>query len=268
MTEDFNKLLQSTEAKWLNSLYDHVKETFATDPLPSHNEEHHLRVWNYAKELLTELSSREIIIDSPFLEEMIIAIFFHDTGMSINRDTDHGKESRRLCEKWMDRNHIPRNENSQIMLHAIEYHDDKSYLFPGGLTTGNKANLLSILNLCDDMDAFSYCGIYRYSEIYLLRGISISELGQQVISNASRRFGNFMSHCIQLPGMIKTHAPRYDVLESFFRQYNAQLRKDPTGRSIDHGPVHIVKIFYRQILGGVNSVDSLCENLRREWCKK
>jgi hypothetical protein len=84
--------------------------------------------------------------------------------------------------------------------------------------------------------------------------------------------------------MIKTHAPRYDVLESFFRQYNAQLRKDPTGRSIDHGPVHIVKIFYRQILGGVNSVDSLCssaisehhgmyeksffENLRREWCKK
>jgi hypothetical protein len=127
MTEDFNKLLQSTEAKWLNSLYDHVKETFATDPLPSHNEEHHLRVWNYAKELLTELSSREIIIDSPFLEEMIIAIFFHDTGMSINRDTDHGKESRRLCEKWMDRNHIPRNENSQKMLHAIEYHHDKSF---------------------------------------------------------------------------------------------------------------------------------------------
>ena len=168
------------------------------------------------------------------------------------------------------------------MLEAIEHHDDKTYHQSGELFSGKKINLLSILNVCDDMDAFSYCGIYRYSEIYLLRGISIDELGQQVISNASQRFGNFLTRCMQLPEMIKTHAPRYDTLENFFRQYNAQLRKDPTGRTIDHGPVNIVKIFYRQILGGINSVESLCsseismnegmyektffENLRKEWC--
>jgi len=278
----FEKILKETEEKWLALLYAHVKETFASDPLPSHNEEHHLRVWNYTRELLSELSSRGSIIDKEFLEEMIIAVFFHDTGMSLNRDLDHGKESRRLCEEWMAKNQIPRNESMEKMLNAIEHHDNKAYVFPGSFTSGNRVNLLSVLNVCDDLDAFSYCGIYRYSEIYLLRGVPVEELGQQVISNASRRFGNFMSACIQLPGMIRIHAPRYDVLENFFRQYNAQLRKDPTGRSISHGPVNIVKFFYRQILSGVNSVESLCcaainahegmyektffENLRNEWC--
>jgi hypothetical protein len=280
--EDFTKLLEETEAKWLRTLYNYVKETFASDPLPSHNEEHHFRVWNYVKVLLTELSKQGMAMDKAFLEEMIIAVFFHDTGMSINRDPSHGKESRRLCEAWMDLQHIPRDEKKQKMLDAIEFHDDKTYQLAGGITTGTGVNLLPVLSVCDDLDAFSYCGIYRYCEINLLRGISIEELGQQVISNASSRFGNFMRQCMRLPFMVKTHAPRYDVLENFFRQYNAQLRRDPSGRTIDHGPVHIVKIFYRQILGGVNSVESLCsssisinegiyektffENLRKEWC--
>jgi len=282
MTEDFRIQLKEVEDKWLPGLYNQVKETFASDPLPSHNEEHHLRVWNYTRELLSELSSRGIETDKNFLEDMMIAVFFHDTGMSTNRDSDHGNESRRLCEEWMEQNQFARNERTEKVLAAIEHHDDKTYHFSPGLSLGKLPNILSILNVCDDLDAFSFCGIYRYSEIYLLRGISLEELGQQVISNSSRRFGNFMESCMQLPGMIKIHAPRYDVLENFFRQYNAQLRKDPTGRSIDHGPVNIVKIFYRQILEGVNSVESLCssainehkgmyektffENLRKEWC--
>ncbi len=283
MAEDFSSVLKLTEDKWLSKLYNQAKETFLADPLPSHNEEHHLRVWRYATELLSELSSRGIIIDLESLEELIITVFFHDTGMSVTRDSDHGKESRRLCEEWMIRNNFQRDEKSERILIAIEKHDDKSYIFSGGLTTGNHFNLLALLNLGDDLDAFSYCGIYRYSEIYLLRGIPIEELGQQVISNASRRFSNFMGNCMLMPSMIKTHASRYDILENFFRQYNAQLRKDPTGKSINHGPVNIVKIFYRQILGGVNSVESLCnsaisghegmyektffENLRKEWCQ-
>ncbi len=280
--EKFPKLLKVTESQWLSPLYHFVKETFTSDPLPSHNEEHHLRVWKYAREILLELTSRGVEIDRESLVELMIAIFFHDTGMSVNRDPEHGKESRRLCQEWLNQQHFTLEVNTEKILNAIEHHDDKSYLIQKGLSSDNRINLLSILNVCDDMDAYSYCGIYRYSEIYLLRGVSIDELGQQVISNASRRFGNFMANCMQLPGIIKTHAPRYEVLEGFFRQYNAQLRKDPSGRSIDHGPVNIVKIFYRQILGGVNSVESLCstaisanegmyektffENLRHEWC--
>ena len=276
------KLLNETESKWLQPLYLFVKDIFVDDHLPSHNEEHHMRVWKYARELVVELSEKGLEIDHSDIEDLMIAVFFHDTGMSINREPNHGKESRRLCEEWMKRNNIEQEIRHEVMLNAIEHHDDKSYLTPGGLQIGKKMNLLAVLNVCDDLDAFSYCGIYRYSEIYLLRGISIEELGQQVISNASKRFGNFMSNCMHLPEIIRIHAPRYDVLENFFRQYNAQLRKDPSGSSIDHGPVNIVKIFYRQILGGVNSVESLCssaisanegmyektffENLRKEWC--
>jgi hypothetical protein len=282
MTEDFSMRLKETEAKWLTVLYNHVRETFASNPLPSHDENHHLRVWNYVKDLLSELSSLGILIEKTFLEEMIIAVFFHDAGMSINRDSGHGKESRRLCEEWMNHQHLHLVKNSEKILGAIEHHDDKSYLFPGEFSIDNLVNLSVVLNVCDDMDAFSYCGIYRYSEIYLLRGISINELGQQVISNASRRFGNFVTRCRQLPGMIKTHTPRFEILESFFQQYNAQLRKDPCSLNINHGPVHIVKIFHENFSGGVYSVESLCssvissqqggyektffENLRKEWC--
>ncbi|MCB8999569.1 MAG: HD domain-containing protein [Bacteroidales bacterium] len=279
---ELGELIAAAEDKYLSELYRYVKEIFADNPLPSHNEDHHLRVWNYVKDFLPELEKRGTRIDAHSLEELIIAVFFHDTGMSVNQEEDHGRESRRICKEYLALHSKPGDTFSDQMFDAIEKHDDKSYLIPNGLNVAKEINYLSVLNLCDDLDAFSYCGIYRYSEIYLLRGVSIEELGQQVISNASRRFGNFMMQCISFPGMIKIHTPRYDTLENFFRQYNAQLRKDPSGRSIDHGPVHIVKMFYRQILGGVNSVESLCssaitehtgmyektffENLRKEWC--
>ncbi len=284
MNSDYKRILKDTESKWLDLLFIQVKEIFANESLPSHNEEHHLRVWNYAKDLLSELDSRGIKVDHDSLEEIIITVFFHDTGMSVNREQDHGKASRKLCEEWMDKAGFPINESRKKILDAIEHHDNKTYLNPGGFLSGGQLNLLTLLNICDDLDAFGYTGIYRYCEIYLLRGIAIEELGQQVISNASRRFGNFMMQCMQYPGMIKTHTPRYDILENFFRQYNAQLRKDPTGKSINHGPVHIVKIFYRQIMSGTDSVESLCsslinqydgmyeksffENLKGEWCSK
>jgi hypothetical protein len=283
MNDNFIKVLEKLESKWLEVLFSRVKELFNDDPLPSHDEEHHLRVWNNAKGLVSELNEKGVEIDNEVLEELIIAIFFHDTGMSINREKDHGKESRALCSDWMDEVNYPKGESRERILYAVEYHDDKSYKSGGGFITGGRISILTVLNVCDDLDAFSYCGIYRYSEIYLLRGIPIEELGQQVIANASARFGNFLSCCMQLPGMIRAHTGRYKVLEDFFRQYNAQLHKDPTGISINTGPVNIVKIFYRQILIGIDSVDSLCcsaignesgmyeknffDNLRKEWCK-
>ena len=283
MSKDYNSLLNEVEARWLEHLYARVKETFREDPLPSHDEEHHLRVWQYARDLVRELSEKGNPVDRESLEQLIIAVFFHDTGMSINREKDHGRESRELCSVWLGEVGYQDSEGREKILYAVEHHDDKNYLSPAGFFTGGRLNILSVLNVCDDLDAFSYCGIYRYSEIYLLRGTGIDELGQQVIANASRRFGNFLTSCMQLPGMIRTHTVRYKVLEDFFRQYNAQLHKDPTGLSIQTGPVNIVKDFYRQILSGTNSVESLCcsalsrqegmyektffANLRKECCK-
>lgn len=279
---DYRELVQETENKWLKILYRHVKEIFAPDPLPSHNEEHHHRVWIYSRELMAGLASHGIPISRSDIEDMIFSAFFHDTGMSITREEGHGLESRRICTEWLEKEGINTIRDTSRLLEAVEHHDKKAYLLPGKLSGPEGIDLRSILTLCDDLDAFGYPGIYRYSEIYLLRGIPLNELGQQVISNASRRFGNFMSSCMSLPEMIRIHTPRYDILESFFRQYNAQLRKDPSGSGITSGPVNVVKIFYRHILTGVNSVESLCSSadneslgmyernyfthLRKEWC--
>ena len=52
-------------------------------------------------------------------------------------------------------------------------------------------DLLNILSVADDLDAFGYTGIYRYSEIYLTRGISPKEIGNLIRENASRRYHNF-----------------------------------------------------------------------------
>ena len=40
-----------------------------------------------------------------------------------------------------------------------------------------RMNLLTILSVADDLDAFGFIGIYRYSEIYLTRGIDPEKIG-------------------------------------------------------------------------------------------
>ena len=36
----------------------------------------------------------------------------------------------------------------------------------------DRNDLLTVLSVADDLDAFGFTGIYRYSEIYLTRGIN------------------------------------------------------------------------------------------------
>ena len=45
------------------------------------------------------------------------------------------------------------------------------------LIDGINNDLLTILSVSDDLDAFGYIGIYRYTEIYLTRGIDPEKIG-------------------------------------------------------------------------------------------
>ena len=44
-----------------------------------------------------------------------------------------------------------------------------------------------MLSVADDLDAFGFTGIYRYSEIYLMRGINPNQLGHLIIENAAKQ---------------------------------------------------------------------------------
>ena len=198
--------------------------------LPSHGINHHRRVWKYIKEVLPY---RFGIMgpEDMFLDQMIIACFFHDIGMSEHIGADHGKISRKMCENFLLENEMNINEYADA-LEAIENHDNKDYN-----TRERRCGLLDILSVADDLDAFGYTGIYRFIEIYLKRNTDPSELGNLILQNAEKRFINFALLFSNHHDFVEKHEIRYRILTDFFTSYNNEIRRhNPAGSS---QPPHI-----------------------------
>jgi len=104
------------------------------------------------------------------------------------------------------------------LLQAIENHDNKEY-------TGNQPDnrLLLYLTVADDLDAFGYTGILRYADIYLERGVSITDLGRMVKENSAKRFQNFEKAFSIYPELIEKQRTRYQALLDFYTEFD-QLR--------------------------------------------
>jgi len=254
---DLYRQLELAENKWLNLTFDFLKEKFSASPLPSHDHYHHIRVWKYAKHLLTQLNTIHAVFEENLPESLLLACMFHDSGMIIERGSDHGKASKEIFNEFLKKHKLSPKKRSAVS-EAIEKHDDKSYFLAGQLIFDGKVQLLPALHLSDDLDAFGNIGIYRYSEIYLLRGISLEDLGLKIIANLSGRYGNFMSNCSRLPEMIKKHSVRYHTIESFFRLYNLQIRKiEETGEEQKSGPFAVIKNIYRQVFTNTPTIQGI-----------
>jgi len=137
--------------------------------------------------------------------------------MSIDPGVIHGHHSRELCRIFLKQNHLKESDFSKTLL-AIENHDNKEYL----AATGGY-DLLTILSVADDLDAFGFNGIYRYSEIYLTRAINPRELGSLIMKNAARRFDNFVNTFGKIHPLISEHTERFNILSEFFGNYNKQV---------------------------------------------
>ncbi len=252
------------EKKWLNEIYNFLKAEFIKNPLPSHDHLHHIRVWKYGKLLIQQIQNSAIETDYDFIEALLIASLFHDSGMLKTYGKDHGMAGKIICTEFMSEFDEKPARMDEI-LNAIEKHDNKTYMGPGPLIKDNKPNLLTVLNICDDLDAFGKIGIYRYAEIYLMRGIPLEDLGLKIIANLAGRFQNFNSNCSKLPEMIRIHIPRFNEIDRFFRQYNLQLRKIEAGEgNARSGPVAVIKIIYRYSLLHQNDMESICEAIVSE----
>ncbi len=210
---NFLKRLSEIESKWLPVLYKKTKEEFDNRPLPSHDHTHHLRVWFYARELLAELCSKGYKFDENELLKAIIAVFFHDVGLTRTLNPDHGKESRRLCENFLTTNTNILPEVMDDVLEAIEMHDDKSYL-----DKRNKTDTYTILTISDDLDAYGAIGVYRYFEIYRLRGISQYKIPELVIENLENRFRFLIDNFGELDTYIQKQYTRKQYTANFYRQ--------------------------------------------------
>ena len=210
--------IETAEHQFKQILEEFFIGVYDEKALTSHGIEHHRRVWSYAKELFALLAERNIIRDSTLPFKLIIASYLHDIGMSIDPGIRHGQYSRDLCKQFLDQNHFPLND-FQDVLTAIENHDRKDYV---GITSVN--DLLTILSVADDLDAFGFTGIFRYSEIYLTRGIYPEDIGHLIKENAGKRFNNFIKTFGFSDELVQKHEKRYRLLDDFFNKYNSQVQ--------------------------------------------
>lgn len=221
--------IESAELKFKRILEDFFDSVYDEKNLLSHGIGHHRRVWNYGRELLTTrlISSKLRPACDP--SKLIIACYLHDIGMSVESGTRHGIHSRKLCLQFLNKYNLPENDFKDV-LDTIGNHDNKDYTLKSGIN-----DLLKVLSVADDLDAFGFAGIYRYSEIYLMRGINPNQLGNLILENAWSRFKNFEDIYGAQNFYVQFHQKRYEVLKNFFLQYNKQadtynfLSNEPEG---------------------------------------
>ena len=240
-----NQLLK-VEKSWLIPLYTTCQHAFSQTHLPSHNENHHYRVWIIAKELIKQLEKQAITFSQADLTQIIIATFLHDTGMSVTIDKTHGKESRKICSKFIEEYKFKDINNSQELLDVIENHDDKEYQNKFAKIK-NPKHLFKILSVCDDLDAFGLTGVYRYIEIYLLRGISAKDIAPLVLKNLTGRINYFTGSFRNMEKFHKKHKKRFDLTWAFFTDLNHQSIHEKKTKSLN-GPLGVVNLINNHVI--------------------
>ena len=232
-------MITEAERTWLSELYEYNRKKFLSTDLPSHDHNHHLRVWYFVKELLTELENAGNVIPSAIPEKMIFASFFHDIGLTETLNEEHGKVSRRICLDFIKQNNISFSGGDDDLLDSIEHHDDKSYKLSITKNSG-PLELYTMLTVCDDLDAFGAIGVFRYLEIYLLRNISFENLPGKVLQNITSRFDNFSMIYSFLKKFTIRHTGRYEYTRNFYEDLSECLNNLTESNDIDTGPVEAI----------------------------
>jgi hypothetical protein len=148
-------------------------------------------------------------------EKLILAAFFHDTGLINTPGEKHGMESRKLCQEFFRKANNPVPTGFHEILDAIEHHDDKSY-HDNSIIGEHGPQVLRLLSASDDLDAFGYTGIYRYAEIYLLRKVRPEDLPDRILENLNNRFQNLKNIFAPLKQFIDRQEIRYWITCEFY----------------------------------------------------
>lgn len=210
--------IHSAEEIWLSPLFNYCSELFGNVQIPSHDHTHHLRVWQFAKEILFAISDRFEITYAK-VEACLIASLFHDTGLTKTINENHGEESKQICIQYFEEHNLTKPANFNEILSAIEKHDDKDYT----LSSIAPDDILSIICNADDLDAFGHIGVVRYTEIYLLRGNSLNELPDLVLKNLVQRFSNFERTYKDFSSLYQKHKENYLITKRFFENLKKEI---------------------------------------------
>ncbi len=234
-----NRIIESVEKQYKKVLEDYFVSVYDDKSAPSHGLDHHRRVWKYSVELLRVIPLKRKLYPK-LTSDLIIAGYLHDIGMSVDPGLKHGKYSKDLCARFLALNNLLINDYVAV-LDAIENHDNKEYINEG------RNDLLTILSVADDLDAFGFIGIYRYTEIYLIRDTDLKNLGLIINENAGKRFGNFIKTAKKSKKLIEKHKQRYHILDDFFNKYNEQLLSYQFGTLNPSGYCGVIELFGKMI---------------------
>jgi HD superfamily phosphodiesterase len=237
--------IDRAEATWLEALHAHAEKLFRDKLLPSHDQNHHIRVWNLCKSLLSEIATFNSRMDPSLVEGVLIAALFHDLGMATSTREDHGKLSRENCKQWFRDSGLDLPDRYEEILRAIEEHDRKDEQIYRSFEPGTTPEILAILSVADDLEALGTIGIYRYAEIYLMRDIPLEELGTRILDNARLRFEKLAEGCRLCPRLLEEYQQQYDELAGFYRQYNLQLKKTSQTTLVRSGPLGVINYIRR-----------------------
>jgi HD superfamily phosphodiesterase len=239
MENEAEILINRAESQWLESLEEHVESLFTDRFLPSHDHTHHKRVWNISKRLIREISRSDRQLNYPLVEGVLIAAWFHDLGMIQTTGESHGKEGSEMCREFLMERSLMKPDSMEEIIDAIREHDIKDERIYKRILPGHTPDILTILSIADDLDALGIIGIYRYSEIYIERGMDLKELGMRVLKNANTRFLN-LNACHMCDELILSYEKEWKELVSFFEHYLGQLPDSGDPTEILSGPIGVV----------------------------
>jgi hypothetical protein len=120
-------------------------------------------------------------------------------------------------------------------------------------------DVLQILSVADDLDAFGYIGIFRYSEIFLTRRTNPEKIGYLIRVNAGKRFENFIKTFGYNIELAQKYKKRYKILDDFFSQYNEQLPSYHFGTKNPSGFCGVIEIILFMMNNGLQLKDFFTE---------
>ena len=254
-------IIQDAEKKWLEKSIQFVSQQFNAVFLPSHDVTHHLRTWKNAKAILTELSELNNAVDYSIVEAVLLATMFHDTGMVVSRNPDHGSFSKKSYLEFIHQQgtELPVLQNE--ILRAIELHDLKDQYVYIPFTYNNPPDILTVTSISDDLDALGVIGIYRYAEIYLHRRISHQSLGIQILKNVSVRFNHLIKASSLLPELVNQNNKQYHEIINFFDEYNQQILVEEELKNIFNRHLGVINYIRQFSVEGKISPDDFLDVL-------
>jgi len=249
LEKQITQWISEAEARWLDRLQSNATEAFSGTFLPSHDQEHHLRVWLLCKKILVEISGFNTLTPD-LVEGVMIAAWFHDLGMVQSMDESHGILGRKMFERFFRENKLPRPPRFMEIGEAIEKHDTKDASLYNAFVPGLFPGVLNILSIADDLDALGHVGIYRYVEIYLHRNVPIRELGTSILRNANLRYRNICRSLANCPILLESTGKIFFTLEDFFNLFNQQMLAAKKPDKIFYGYVGLVNHIRKSSIDG------------------